>query len=522
MSLFQQIRKALGMLIPYKNIEMVEGVRSPLSPEMIKALDDWYLMYLDQAPWLALDSSIKSFGIPAFVASEIAREVTLELQWNITGTEVDSNGDMIDTPRSSYLRDEVKKLMSVLRTKTELGLAAGGVIIKPYVRRGHIFFDTCPDWEIYPLAFGEDNDLTDVIFPDTFTTGQHTYTRLERHTLTYDSNGEPQIRITQRAFKSAQNAFLGTEVSLNDVPKWAGITPEAIITGFDGMLFGWFKAAAANNVDPNSPMGASVYAKATKVIEECDRQYSRTLWEYKGGEMAIDVDPTVLKPRSDGKGGVDMPQLDRRLFRAVDATMASGEERYSVFAPELRDVSYRAGLSTLLQRVEDLCGLSRGTMTQLEHTTDSKTATELRIMKQRSYSTVADNQAALQRCLEDVIRVMDFYATEYRLAPEGQYQASFEWDDSIVTDTETQLNERLTLLNAGCESKAGMRMWYFGETEAQAKAAIEKANQEEADRMTALSGGVGPMLPRTSSVQQSAAQGKEPPGEEEDEAPKEE
>ena len=48
---------------------------------------------------------------------------------------------------------------------------------------------------------------------------------------------------------------------------------------------------------------------------------------------------------------------------------------------------------------------------------------------------------------------MDKYATLYNLAPEGEYEVSFEWDDSIINDTATQLGERLTLLNAGVSSR---------------------------------------------------------------------
>ena len=111
---------------------------------------------------------------------------------------------------------------------------------------------------------------------------------------------------------------------------------------------------------------------------------------------------------------------------------------------------------------------------------------ELRIVKQRSYATVSDNQTALENCLKDVIRAMDKYATVYKLAPEGEYDVSFEWDDSIITDTEQQMNERILLLTNGIISKAEFREWYFGETEAQAAAAIDGITAEQAAGMEQL------------------------------------
>ena len=105
------------------------------------------------------------------------------------------------------------------------------------------------------------------------------------------------------------------------------------------------------------------------------------------------------------------------------------------------------------------------------------------IVKQRSYATIADNQKALEACLRDVIRAMDKYADIYNLAPAGDYEVSFEWDDSIITDVNQQMQERLLLLDKNIVSRSEFREWYFGETQAQAKAAIEAVQQEITDSM---------------------------------------
>ena len=136
-------------------------------------------------------------------------------------------------------------------------------------------------------------------------------------------------------------------------------------------------------------------------------------------------------------------------------------------------------------RIEDQCGLSRGTISDANNV-DARTATELKIVRQRSYATIADNQKALEVCLRDVVRAMDKYADLYGLAPEGDYEVSFEWDDSIVTDMSQQLEERLALMSAGVFSKQELRQWYFGETEAQAAAAIKKLQQEQQASMSAM------------------------------------
>lgn len=476
------IRQVIRRMLPLKTVEQVERIETPLSADMINALDEWYKAYCDQAPWVNGDT-VKSMNLPAMIASEIARQVTLEMQWNITGKqpEPDENGEEptpeeLDNPRAKYLREEFEKLMAELRKKLEQGCAAGGMAVRPYPNTddGHIYFGWTMDWSLYPVAFDENGNLKDVIFRDVYQDGDITYTRLERHTI--EGNG---VHVTQRAFKSKFKDQLGSEVPLTAVEQWKNLEPEATLQGTDGQMFGWYKVAAANNVDVDSPMGISVFHKALRVIKQADLQYSRLLWEFEGSELAIDVDPLALRPQKpDARTGAgelkyEMPKLNERLFRGVNLD----EDHYNVFSPTIRDASLLNGLNRLLMMIEDLSGLSRGTLSDAP--LEARTATELRILRQRTYATIADNQAALERCLRDVVRAMDKYTTIYKLAPEGEYELSFEWDDSILTDKAQEMSERLELMSQGVISRVEMRQWYTGETEPQAKAAIQ-AIQDEA------------------------------------------
>lgn len=468
--LVQYIRQVIHRMFPFKDVEQAEKIETPLSNEMITELDLWHDMYIGRPPWLS-DVNVKSLNIPALVCSEIARQVTLELKWNISGKTSEGDDADVTNPRSEYLKTEFKKLMDNLRMKLEQGCAAGGMTIKPYPKDGHIFFDCSMAWSLFPVSFGDDGNLTDVVFRDTFQDGKTTYTRLERHTVTKDG-----IKITQRAFSSQMRDSIGSEIPLSDVPQWAGVSPEATLQNTDGQMFGWYKVASANNIDVDSPMGVSAFCKATDVIKQADLQYSRLLWEFEGSELAIDVDPTALRPKPGDDGKMETPRLNDRLFRGVDL---NADDTYKVFNPAIRDTSLLAGLNQLMMRIEDLCGLARGTLS--DQNSEARTATELRIIKQRTYATIADNQAALERCLRDVVRAMDKYASIYNLAPEGDYELSFEWDDSILTDATQQLGERLQLLAQGLMGKVEMRQWYFGETKAQAEAALEELQAETPD-----------------------------------------
>ncbi len=495
------IRQVVRKILPYRDIETVERVETPLSNDMANALDEWYKMYLNDADWLSED--VKSLNLPAFISSELARQIVLEMKWSITGktedgeTQTEDGGDVMN-PRAEYLKTEFERCIRALRQKLEQGCAAGGMTVKPYPKDGHIYFDWTMDWSLYPIAFDDDGNLADVIFRDTYTEGKTIFTRLERHVVDGDN-----VKITQRAFKSTSKDAIGVEIPLSDVAFWAQLEPEATVQNTGGQMFGWFKVAAANSIDVDSPMGASCFCKARDTIKQADMQYSRLLWEYEGSELAIDVDPTVLRPKKTEGGGLEMPKLNKRLFRAVDADKGD-RDLYNVFSPAIRDAALINGLNQLLMRIEDQCGLARGTVSDAN--TEARTATELRIIKQRSYATVADNQKALESCLKDVIRAMDVYATVYKLAPEGEYEVSFEWDDSIITDTEQQINERMMLLNAGLISKAEFREWYFNETKDQAQAAVDAIAEED---MKAQMAGINQLLPTVPT-------GNNPPTEPED------
>ena len=471
------IRGVIARVIPFKSIEAVERIETPISSEMAQKLDDWYDEYRGFASWLG-EPYMRSLNLPAFISSEIARQITLEMKWNISGTEKDEQGGKVSNPRSEYLSAEFEKCIDQLSLLLEQGCAAGGMTIKPYPKEdGHIYFDFTMDWSLYPIAFDGAGHLTDVIFRDTYTEGKVFYTRLERHRV----EGK-RVHVTHRAFKSQTRDMIGTEVPIRDVPVWQDLEPEVWLENTDGLMFGWYKTAIANNVDTESPMGVSVFSRAEKLIEDADTQYSRLLWEYEGSELAIDVDPSVLRPKKGRDGeGMEMPRLNQRLFRGVDMGQ---DDTYHVFSPQIRDASLLSGLAQILSRIEDQCGLSRGTL--VDAPADARTATELKILKQRTYTTITKNQTALGGCLRDVVRAMDKYATLYKLAPEGKYEVSFEWDDSIITDTNQQMLERLQMVSNGSMSAAELREWYLGETPTQAAAAIKKIREDQIQQAAAL------------------------------------
>ncbi len=529
-NIVHRLKELIGM-VGSRTIEQTLHVAPVISSQMEAAIELWSEMYRNESPWLheptALDPSrVVSLGLPSLIASEKARMALIEFNSEITTPtkevevenpnykepEPDEFGNLIpsmepkmitqdkpvtSTDRAEYLEEQYKKLKTKLRKQIEYGIAKGGLVIKPYVLKGtslegketyDIEFDFIQADCFYPLAFDASGKITEAAFIETKTDKDFTYRRLEYHK--WENNS---VVIKNKAFKSPTNNAgdmsgldLGKEVPLTDIPEWKGLQETAKVDNVDKPLYGYFKMPEANTVDTTSPLGVSGYSRATSLIKDADMQYSRLLWEYEAGEMAIDIDRDAL---NFVEGGVDrdgnhitghsvLGKMQQRLYRKVDLGESNTFEPWS---PVLRDASYMQGLNAILMRIEDVCGISRGTLS--DATQEARTATELKILKQRSYQTNVDIQQAIEFCLKDVIYVMNVYATLYKITPEGKYDVNFEWDDSIIVDVDMELGKRITLLQNGLTSKQEVRMWYFGETERQAEEALKLIDKENSQEM---------------------------------------
>lgn len=517
------IKKMIGA----RTIEQTLHVTPVISSKMEEAIQLWTDMYKNESPWLKEPTyddptRIVSLGLPSMIASEKARMVLLEWQSEITTPteeveienpeykepEPDVFGNVVPsaqpktiteeqptgpTERAEFMNEQYKKLKKQLRKQLEYAVAKGGIIIKPYPVQAEdgsytIEFEFVQADNFFPLAFNASGLITEAAFVDTKFEKNVIYRRLEYHKWEGKS-----VHVINKAFKSTNNQVqgdlsgmdLGQEISLSEIAEWKDLAPDTHIAPVTQPLFAYFKMPQANTIDTLSPLGVSGYSRATQLIKDADMQYSRLLWEYEAGEMAIDIDRDALQFKEsgtdrDGKkyGASVMPTMQQRLFRKVDLGTS---ETYQPYAPSLRDASYNQGLNTILMRIEDVCAISRGTIS--DATAEAKTATELKILKQRTYSENLEIQHTLEDALKEVIYIMNVYCDLYKITPKGEYDVSFEWDDSIITDVDAELSKRITLMQNGLAGKVETRMWYYGETERQAQEALLKIEDENRQEM---------------------------------------
>ena len=425
--IIERIRQVIRKMLGKENIRDAIGVDVAVSDKMAREIDLWSKMYKNQPPWKRKE--LKLCGLPAAIAGEFARLVTLELKTEITGNK--------------FLNDEYQTVIDNIRTYTEYACAKGGLAMKPYVSDGHIEVDMVQGDRFFPVKFNSRGEVIAAVFMETVTIGKQVYTRLEYHrhdkkTTTYYIINKAFVR------QDLDNVeVLGKEVPLSAVPEWADLEETVTIINVKKPLFAYFKIPNANNVDDSSPLGVSVYSRAVDDIKEADYQWTRILWEFEGSELAIDGDVSLFKRKENGE--FDLPKGKERLFRMMD--FDDDKEQYKVFAPPIRDKSLINGFNAILRRVEFNSGLAYGTLSDLN--TVDKTAEEIKTSKQRSYSTVSDIQKALQKALEQLIYAMDVIAQLSNLNGGKKYEVSFDWDDSIVIDKEQELQSMQQDATAG-------------------------------------------------------------------------
>lgn len=472
------IRSVTQRMFGTQNFYKKAGVpQNAVTTDMVKAIEDWCNLYENRAPWLLTDHH--NLGLPARIASDIATMVTVEMQMRITdgtaATEKQLDLGEVPKTRAAFLKNELEKVHDVIQQQTEYACAKGGLVFKPYPdATGGISFDFVQADDFYPCAYNSKGEITSAVFLARKKEGDAWYTRIEKHTLV-----GTHYTVTNECFRAqGENDDVGTPASLSEVPEWADLAPVVDIDNVDCPLFAYFRIPLGNTVDPKSPLGVSVYALALQagLLEKADKQYQSLMWEYEGGELAIDASKDAFKTT---QGRPQLPAGKERLYRmnTIDGANTD-QELLKTFSPTLRDESYTNGLQTVLKQIEDCCGLSRGSLSEVE--VEARTATEIKMAKQRTYATVTSIQKALEKALRQLVRACDFFATLYDLAPEGEYDLQFVWDDSVIVDAETERQHDLDEVTAGIMQKWEYRKKWYGEDDATAKSMVaeEKSDDE--------------------------------------------
>ncbi len=395
-----------------------------ISHDEALALRDSYGLYLDTG----------GINIAASIASELASISVTEFSFSAEGGKNELCRCL------SSLNGSIKKYV-------EYACAVGGVIFKPVYDGKDLGIETFLPFDFIPLGTDAGGRINECAFIYRISRGGKNYVRIEEHRKT--ENG---YTVTNRAFEG-ENA----PCELSAVKEWEKLSTKVEIYSLSSPLFAYFGMPFGNPSFPSSPLGAPVFRRAEKLIKEADKQFHRLVWEFEGGELAIDASEDAFRIGKDGKPR--LPEGKERLYRtnALDACCSSNE-LLKTFAPELRDKSIINGLNRIIMLIEDACGIARGTFSDPSEI--ARTATEVRSMRQRTYTTVSGIRHSLENALYDLFDAVTALCGLYSLNV-GTPSFKIKIGDGVLSDSDSLRDAWREDLKAGIISADEFKArWY--------------------------------------------------------------
>ena len=439
---FKRFWKGFMQMFGYTTLKQIVGKDITLSDKMIDAINEWKQMMNGQADWIA--DSIVSLGIEEGICREFADCALVEMETSLSNERLDRI---------------YQKNISNLNENIQEGLALGSFVLKPLGEAAAEFVSAD---KIIPISFGDDGKPNDIAFLTVKKVGDVDYfTRFERH---YFINGN--LTIENKCFHSQTSRDIGLPYSLEAVEEWANIDPGPVTyPGMNRMDFGYYRNPIKNRID-GSACGVSVYESAVDLIRKADIQGARLDWEYESGERAIHVDNKALK-QDKSTGRFSMEKLKKRLYRGLNLEAGKDQELLKEYSPEMRDEAFKRGLEEYKREIEFSVGLAYGDLSDVQEV--AKTATEIKTSKNRKYNRVTAIQNNLYDCLEDFAAGLAFYNSMLN----SGYEFSCKFNDSILTDEETERQQDRADVSMGAMQLWEYRKKWYGETEEQAKVAVQ-------------------------------------------------
>lgn len=390
---------------------------------------------------------IDEINFNSIFSNKLANYVINDSNVNITGEN--ARVELLDKTTQSMWK-KAKKI-------TSMGFGYGGVILVPYVKSGKIYYNIVSQSRVTIDEVEGENITGATIIADKRTVNRgignsKTYYRLTNYRV---RNGN--IEITQKF--TDEN---GHEVAVPDF--WKNIELKKVITGVDRALFGYIKSPI-NNRKTDDKYGVPITYGCDSTIAEIKETMKQLYREYKLKEAFVGADSTMFN----GKDSLPL----NGLFKKVDA---GDDNFFEVFDPAFRPFTER--LQELFKRLEHQIGTSAGILSEVN--TQNATATEIKRSMYDTFTLVDGMRSNIEKGIEDFLYSANVLANAYNLTPQGEYEVNFDWDYSLLEDSQETFSQLITAQSKGIISEVEVRQWLKpDETLEDSQKAIEEIKASE-------------------------------------------
>lgn len=305
---------------------------------------------------------------------------------------------------------------------------------------------------IYPLSW-DNGDITECAFGTFRVMDGKERIYLQIHRFGDAEDGEnPELYYIENRYIDAES---GKDVDTPD-----GIE-KIVDTGYSKPLFQIITPNIFNNIDLDSPLGISVFANSISQLKGCDIMYDSYINEFVLGRKRILVPIQAAKMQMQ-QDGTKAPIFDPNdtVYYQMPA------DKSDDMKPTEVDMTIRAQEHELgIQRSLDILSLKTGMGTGRYQFNSSgvKTATEVISDKSDLYQNRQKNAIVVKVAVIAMVRAVSF------LDSGTEIEATVDFDDSIIEDTNTTIDKNIKLVQAGLRSKltAIMEIDKCSENEAQ-------------------------------------------------------
>lgn len=459
MSVFTRLRRWFETMFKQKAKEEYE-IKQVNSTTMDGLIAACGRIYAGDPDWINREDNITTINFAKTLCSEIARLTTLAISIQIDGS-----------PRAEWMQSVIDQTTYFqLRHWIEYGCAYGTIILKPAGDR--IAMYTPDDF----MVVDHDNEhITGAVFIDHAVENDRYFTRLEYHRFEDDL-----YRVSNKCYVGSDKEDTGRPVDIELTP-WAGMLPEAAITGLDAPLFGVFRTPEANNVEVNSPLGLPVFHGVWNELKDLDIAYSRNSEEIFDSSRTIMLDSDMLMPGgvkvNNTLEGFEARRERMKLPRFVKSVYGNGrDEAYHEINPTLNTDARLVGINNLLSQIGFKCGFSNGYFV-LDQKTGMITATQVESDDRRTIQMIKDMRDKLEDCMNALLYALNAFADLYNLAPAGTYEVVYDMGD--ITYNREEDRQRWWQYVQSNKIPAWLYFVKFeGMSEEDAKALVEEATPE--------------------------------------------
>lgn len=368
---------------------------------------------------------IDDINFNSIFSNKLANYVINDSNVNVTG----------ENARTELLNNTTQSMWKKAKKIVSMGFGYGGVIIVPYVKGGKIYYSIVPQNRV-TIDETEGENITGATV------------LAEKKTVQGTINSKTYIRWTN--YKVENNNITITQQFSNEdgikipVPDfWKNIQEVQVITGVDRVLFGFIKSPI-NNRKTTDNYGVPITYGCESTILEIKDTMKQLYREYKLKEVFVGADSTMF----DGKDA--LPK--NGLFKKIDS---GDDEFFEVFDPQFRSFTDR--INELYRRLEHEIGTSAGILSEVQ--TQNATATEIKRGMYDTFTIVDDMRSNVEKGMQDFLYSANVLANAYNLSPQGEYDLNFDWDYSLLEDSQEEFNQLITANSKGIISDAEVRQF---------------------------------------------------------------